>query len=132
MPIEILHYAAQDGERMQAFFSLKFDGWLVVEGLGLTRTGEIVAPLLRWTRGRKRYYRAAIRVEGDDLRTLLIGEIRAALDKHLATLPENERVVPYVRRPRVAPAACAPRVVRTQPLAFRSALRPPVASGGSR
>ena len=71
-------------------------------------------------------------VEGDDLRTLLIGEIRAALDKHLATLPENERVVPYVRRPRVAPAACAPRVVRTQPLAFRSALRPPVASGGSR
>jgi hypothetical protein len=125
MPFSISGYAASENKDIQAFFNVTADGWLKIYGLALLRDGGITVAQLTWTRGRQKFYRPAIKILDDDLRELVTREIRAALNAHIATLPEGERELPPAPPKPRKQAAATPNVEPPNPPPPRSEAAPP-------
>jgi hypothetical protein len=104
MHIQIVGYALSVNPRIQAFVDVLIDDWLRVNGLNYCRDGTLSSAQLTWQHNARRHYRSSIVIEDADLRELVLQEIKVALDAHIASLREKQRMLPP-RPPKPRPAS---------------------------
>ncbi|MGA7239442.1 MAG: hypothetical protein WBY44_27420 [Bryobacteraceae bacterium] len=94
MHIKVVGYAPSTSVLVMAFADIVFDGWLRINGVNFLRDGSLKSPQLRYDRNGQRNWLSALAVPDPDLRELLAGDILAAINKYVATLPPEERMRP--------------------------------------
>jgi hypothetical protein len=103
MDIEILNFVPAGSPQVQGFFNIRVGGWFVVNGLVYLRNGEVDAARLVWQRNGRRHYLPAIAIPDADLHALVAEELKAAIEKYVAGLPERTLPPAPPRPPKKTP-----------------------------
>jgi hypothetical protein len=104
MHIKVVNYTLSSSPAVAAFVDVEIDDWLRVNGLNFTRNGTVRPAQLTWKRAGKGMFRDTVQVPDADLAKLLAGDILAAVEAHIAFLPEEQRLrLPIPLKPRLKP-----------------------------
>jgi hypothetical protein len=110
MHIQIVGYALSVNPKIQALVDVLIDDWLRVNGLNYCRDGTLGSAQLTWQHNARRHYRSSIVIEDADLRELVLQEINVAFGAHIASLREEQRMLPpRPPKPRPAPSDGKPK-----------------------
>lgn len=121
MQITILKYQLSRRTKVQAFVDILIDDWLCIRGIHFQRDHTLNSPLLTPLYRGERLFIPAVEILDAGRGAAIHTAILAAIDAHLATLPEDKRVLPVMEpkppKPKPAPP---PQTAKQQPPAAKA------------